>query len=102
MATILLIEDSESQRTQLREAVGRSGLFARVVEARDRPEALGVLQSDCIDIVLCDLDAPGLDETLIQMRDAACGRCCAPETSSRRFSESRSCARSAIAPRSPF
>jgi diguanylate cyclase (GGDEF)-like protein len=74
MAAILLIEDSESQRTQLQEAVGRSGLFARVVEARDGPEALKVLQSDCIDIVLCDLEAPGLDETLIQMRDAACGR----------------------------
>ncbi|HBZ70246.1 MAG TPA: hypothetical protein DEP35_11125 [Deltaproteobacteria bacterium] len=75
MTSILLIEDSESQRTQIEEAVDRCGLFSRVLRARGGLEAEKVLRSDCVDIVLCDLEAPRVGaQKLLQMRDTRAGR----------------------------
>jgi len=71
MATILVIEDSEGQRAEIREAIDASGLFERIVEAQDGIQGLKLLLSTSPDLVLCDLDMPGLDgEKLLRMREA--------------------------------
>ena len=75
MATILLIEDSESQRTRIQEAVERSGLFSRVLEARDGLEAEKVLRADSADVVLCDLETPRVScEKLLQIGEPRADR----------------------------
>jgi diguanylate cyclase (GGDEF)-like protein len=71
VATILVIEDSEGQRAEVRAALEASGLFDRVLEARDGIQGLKLLLSASPDLVLCDLDMPGLDgEKLLRMRAA--------------------------------
>lgn len=75
MATLLVIEDSESQRTRIQEAVERSGLFSRVLEARDGLEAETVLRADSADVVLCDLETPRVScEKLLQIGEPGAGR----------------------------
>jgi diguanylate cyclase (GGDEF)-like protein len=75
VATILLIEDSESHRTRIQDAVERSGLFSRVLEARDGLEAERVLQTEGADIVLCDLETPRVSgEKLLQIAEPRAGR----------------------------
>jgi diguanylate cyclase (GGDEF)-like protein len=77
MATILLVEGSESRLTQIRELVQRCGLFSRVREAREGREAERVLRGQGADVVLCDLETPGVSgEQLLELRDPA-----APQTS---------------------
>jgi diguanylate cyclase (GGDEF)-like protein len=71
MATILVIEDSEGQRVEVRMALRASGLFDRILEASDGIQGLKMLLSESPDLVLCDLDMPGLDgEKLLRMRQA--------------------------------
>jgi diguanylate cyclase (GGDEF)-like protein len=71
MATILVIEDSEGQRAEVRAALETSGLFEHILEAHDGIQGLKLLLSACPDLVLCDLDMPGLDgEKLLRMREA--------------------------------
>jgi len=55
-AQILIVEDKDSLRTMLRHALERHGHV--VVEARDQPEALKVLQSSQPSLVLSDLRLP--------------------------------------------
>jgi diguanylate cyclase (GGDEF)-like protein len=61
MAAILVIEDSEIHRAEIRKAIGASRLFDRVLEARDGIRGLKLLMSEPVDLVLCDLEMPGLD-----------------------------------------
>ena len=61
MATILVIEDSESHRAEIRQAVDASSLFDRILEAADGIHGLKLLMSEPVDLVLCDLEMPGLD-----------------------------------------
>ena len=69
MATLLLIEDSETQRAEIRAAVDDSLLFERVLDAGDGLQGLRMLLSEPVDVVLCDLELPGLDgEKLLRMR----------------------------------
>lgn len=76
MATILLIEDSAGQRAEVRAALEASGLFDRIVEAGDGIQGLKLLLSEPIDLVLCDLEMPGLDgEKLLSMKGAPGARC---------------------------
>jgi DNA-binding NtrC family response regulator len=55
-AQILIVEDKDSLRTMLRHALVRHGL--EVIEARDQPEALKVLQDAQPSLVLSDLRLP--------------------------------------------
>jgi diguanylate cyclase (GGDEF)-like protein len=75
MATILIIEDSASQRAEVRTALRQSGLFQRILEAGDGLRGLKLLLSEPVDLVLCDLELPGLDgEKLLRMSHSAHGR----------------------------
>jgi diguanylate cyclase (GGDEF)-like protein len=77
MATLLLIEDSAGQRAEIRAAVEHSAVFDRILEAEDGLQGLKLLLSESIDVVLCDLELPGLDgEKLLRMRSAARGGEC--------------------------
>ena len=75
MASILVIEDSASQRAEVRNALHRSGLFERILEAEDGLRGLRLLLSEPVDLVLCDLELPGLDgDKLLRMANSAQGR----------------------------
>jgi len=77
MATLLVIEDSAQQRGEIRAAVENSAAFDRILEASDGLQGLKLLLSEPIDVVLCDLELPGLDgEKLLRMRTAARGAEC--------------------------
>src|SRR3954465_9350334 len=56
-AQILLVEDKDSLRTMLRHALERQG--HAVIEARDQPEAVRILQQAQPALVLSDLRLPG-------------------------------------------
>ena len=74
MATLLVIEDSRSQRAEIRAALEASAAFDRILEAEDGLHGLKLLLSESVDVVLCDLELPGLDgEKLLRMRTAARG-----------------------------
>lgn len=75
MSTILVIEDSDGQRAEVRAALDASGLFDRVLEANDGIRGLKLLLSEEPDLVLCDLEMPGLDgEKLLRMAGDAGGQ----------------------------
>jgi diguanylate cyclase (GGDEF)-like protein len=79
MATLLLIEDSAGQRAEIRAALESSAAFDRILEAEDGLHGLRLLLSEAVDVVLCDLELPGLDgEKLLRMRTAARGECEVP------------------------
>jgi DNA-binding NtrC family response regulator len=58
-AQILIVEDKESLRTMLRHALERQG--HAVIEARDQPEAVKMLQQSLPALVLSDLRLPNGD-----------------------------------------
>ena len=66
--TILVIDDEESMRSMLVEALGDQGYA--VVTAADGDSAVLKVQAARFDIVLCDLKMPGIDgiETIKQIR----------------------------------
>jgi diguanylate cyclase (GGDEF)-like protein len=69
MPTILVIEDSPSHRAEIRRALEPCGLFERILEASDGLQGLKLLLAEPIDVVLCDLEMPGLDgDKLLRMR----------------------------------
>lgn len=71
MTRILVIEDSDGQRAEVRAALDGSGLFDQVLEATDGLQGLRLLVSESPDMVLCDLEMPGLDgEKLLRMNRA--------------------------------
>lgn len=71
MARLLIIEDSPAHRAQIRAALEPSRLFQEIIEAEDGVAGLKTLLSDSVDVVLCDLQMPGLDgEKLLQMCSA--------------------------------
>ncbi len=77
MATLLVIEDSAGQRAEIRSALEGSAAFDRILEAQDGLHGLKLLLSEPVDVVLCDLELPGLDgEKLLRMRSAARGGEC--------------------------
>lgn len=68
MASILIIEDSASQRAELRAALRQSGLFERILEADNGIHGLKLLLSESVDLVICDLELPGLEgDKLLRM-----------------------------------
>jgi diguanylate cyclase (GGDEF)-like protein len=71
MATILIIDDSDAHRAEIRAAVDTSGLFDRVLEATDGLRGLKLLLGESVDVVLCDLEMPGLDgEKLLRVKNS--------------------------------
>jgi len=74
VATILVIEDSDAHRAEIEAAIESARLFERVLVARDGIEGLRLLMSEPVDLVLCDLEMPGLDgEKLLRVKGAAPG-----------------------------
>jgi DNA-binding NarL/FixJ family response regulator len=74
MAAILVIEDSESDRAEIRRAIDASRLFDRVLEAADGIRGLKLLMSEPVDVVLCDLEMPGLDgEKVLRVKSSKPG-----------------------------
>ncbi len=61
MAKLLIIDDSEPQRAELRRALEQAGLFERIFEAEDGIRGLKLLMSEPVDLVVCDLEMPGLE-----------------------------------------
>jgi len=75
VATLLIIDDSPQQRASLRDALVEAELFDRILEAEDGIQGLKLLVSESIDLVVCDLEMPGLEgDKLISMSTAANSR----------------------------
>lgn len=60
-SAVLVIEDSEAQRAELRRALASSDELGEVVEAADGLAGLKALLSQPFDAVICDLELPGFD-----------------------------------------
>jgi diguanylate cyclase (GGDEF)-like protein len=79
VATILVIDDSEAHRAEIRTAIEESGLFERVLEAGDGLRGLKLLLGEAVDVVLCDLEMPGLDgDKLLLARGSQPGKANVP------------------------
>jgi diguanylate cyclase (GGDEF)-like protein len=61
MATVLVIDDSEVHRAEIREALKSSNQVDCILEAADGLRGLKLLLEEPVDLVLCDLELPGLD-----------------------------------------
>ena len=61
MSTVLIIEDSKADRAAIRRMIAGSGLFDHILEASHGVEGLKLLRTEAIDVVVCDLEMPGLD-----------------------------------------
>jgi CheY-like chemotaxis protein len=60
--TVLLVDDDEDMRLYLRSCLrSTSAPFDRVIEAADGLEALRLLRSEPIELVITDVGLPGLD-----------------------------------------
>jgi diguanylate cyclase (GGDEF)-like protein len=72
VANLLIIDDSPQQRAALRAALEEAELFDRVLEAEDGIRGLKLLMSEPVDLVICDLEMPGLKgDKLIRMSSSA-------------------------------
>ncbi len=70
MSTILVIDDSESHRRQIKEHLDAAGFFKKIVMAKDGFEGMRRLLSEQFDVVLCDLEMPDLNgEKLLRLRE---------------------------------
>ena len=61
LATLLIVDDSEAARAEIRSVLERTGAFDRIIEAMDGFRGLKVILSESIDVVVCDLEMPGFD-----------------------------------------
>lgn len=59
--TILIIDDSKLIRDQIREIVVAYGLATQIVEAADGMAGIKAALENSVDLILCDLEMPGLD-----------------------------------------
>ena len=60
--TVLLVDDDEDMRIYLRSCLrSLTSPFDRVIEAADGLEALRLIRSESIDLVISDVGLPGLD-----------------------------------------
>jgi diguanylate cyclase (GGDEF)-like protein len=71
LATLLIIDDSETQRALAREVIAPAGIFDEILEASDGLAGLRLLMAKPVDVVLCDLEMPGLEgEKLLRFKVA--------------------------------
>jgi two-component system cell cycle response regulator len=69
MATILVIDDSDTQRAEICAALKGSDQIDSILEAADGLRGLRLLLEGSVDLVLCDLDLPGIDgEKLLRVK----------------------------------
>ncbi len=74
MAILLIIDDSEAQRAELRALLKPARVFDRVLEAANGMVGLRMLLREPVDVVLCDLELPGLDgEKLLRVQAERAG-----------------------------
>jgi len=72
MAKILVIDDSDTQRAEIRAALADSEHIDQILEASDGLKGLKMLLAERVDVVLCDLELPGIDgEKLLRMKNAS-------------------------------
>ena len=57
---ILIIDDSATARELIRDTVEETGLFATYYEAANGSEGIDILCHHAVDVVLCDLEMPGM------------------------------------------
>ena len=63
LASLLLIDDSDRTRAELRGIIDASGLFSEIFEADDGVKGLRLILEKSVDIVICRLELSGLDGT---------------------------------------
>jgi two-component system cell cycle response regulator len=69
--TLLIIDDSAAHRAQIVRAIEPSQVFDQIIEAEDGLKGLKFLLDRPVDVVLCDLEMPGMDgEKLLRVKDA--------------------------------
>ena len=62
MLNVLVVDDSVVMRRMVARSLSMGGLpVGEVYEAGDGVEALGVMDSRWVDLVLCDINMPGMD-----------------------------------------
>ncbi len=68
---VLIVDDSPVMRAFIRRIILMSGLEADFLEAGDGREALDLLQKEWVDVVLTDINMPGMDgEELVRRLEA--------------------------------
>lgn len=71
MATILVIDDSDAQRAEIRAALEASDQIDEILEAADGLRGLKLLLEEKVDVVLCDIELPGIDgEKLLRVKSS--------------------------------
>lgn len=70
VATLLIVDDIESARSEIRSVVENNAIFDRIIEAPDGIRGLKLLLSEAVDVVVCDLEMPGFDgEKLLRAKE---------------------------------
>jgi two-component system cell cycle response regulator len=59
--TVLIIDDSETVRQRVQQALAESGVASNVLFAKDGLEGFKLLLNNSIDLILCDVVMPGID-----------------------------------------
>jgi two-component system cell cycle response regulator len=74
VATILVIDESDAHRAEIRSAVDGARTFRRILEAREGLGGLRLLLNERVDVVLCNLELPGLNgEKLLRVKGQSPG-----------------------------
>jgi diguanylate cyclase (GGDEF)-like protein len=60
-STILIIDDSENERSEIKRVLQTPPLFDRFLEAQDGIEGLKLLITEPVDLIICDLVMPNMD-----------------------------------------
>ncbi len=59
--TLLIIDDSKAIRTQVEQTFADGNMFQKILQAADGIEAFKLLVNNNVDIILCDIEMPGID-----------------------------------------
>lgn len=59
--TVLIIDDSEAIRRRVVQSLGDKNVFTTFLQASDGIEGFKLLLSNPVDLILCDLNMPGID-----------------------------------------
>jgi len=71
MATVLVIDDSDAHRAEICSALEMSKQVDRILSAADGLRGLKMLLEEAVDLVVCDIDLPGIDgEKLLRVKSA--------------------------------
>ncbi|MCP4036179.1 MAG: diguanylate cyclase [bacterium] len=74
MPTLLIIDDSDSARAEIKAVVEAGGIFDRILEATDGYGGLRQILSESYDVVVCDLEMRGFDgEKLLRAKESRPG-----------------------------